>query len=482
MLWKKKSQNGNSKSKILKRQLATETTATTDLLVSERKQIRDIDPAGRVNRNPDVVYRSETKGGESDGLLLFNYGSRAIHYLEDFSKDIWIGCDGATISEIAKKTGITDTHVLTTFLMELKKRGLVQFTNTELEDSGWEKTSSEENGGMWRQRVYFDGPLFVQFDCTNKCNLNCRHCVTNSGQPVEGEITTSEALKLIERLGTLGVFQIGFSGGEPLMRPDIFELMNATREKGIKLQLTTNATLIDDEIALKLSEFELVTVGVSLEGGSKESYEYFRGEGNFEKFIEGVRTLKKHGLPIKFKSAILRKNLTEIDSIINLAIEEGVEAVDMFLFYPQGRGEHLAKETLNPHEIKTFLEKLSKKKQELQGIISIDVDDKPNAFLVDQTLSHSTCGAGVYWAEVLPNGNVVPCVFFKDTVAGNIIKSDFKEAWDSKVWEPFRDRRGIKGVCSKCRHLTRCGGGCRANGYMEKGDFLAEDTMCWYEE
>jgi radical SAM protein with 4Fe4S-binding SPASM domain len=335
---------------------------------------------------------------------------------------------------------------------------------------------------MWSDRVYFDAPLFVQFDCTNRCNLRCKHCVTNGGEPFDGELSTDEALKLIRALGRLGVFQIGFSGGEPLTRNDLFTLMQEAINLGMKVQLTTNALLVDEEKAKRLSLLEPITVGVSLEGGSQESYEFFRGKGNFDRFLEGVKTLKKFGLPVKFKTAILRKNLGEIDSIINLAIELGVEAVDMFLFYPQGRGKEFTNDKLTPEEIREFLTLLSIKRKELEGTITIDVDDKPNAFLVDPTLSHSTCGAGVYWAEVLPTGEIVPCIFFREVNAGNIKEEDFKEAWDSKIWEPFRDRRELRGRCGTCMHLARCGGGCRANGYALTGDFLAEDTMCWYDE
>ncbi|MFQ5800998.1 MAG: radical SAM protein, partial [Candidatus Hydrothermarchaeales archaeon] len=404
---------------------------------------------------------------------------------EGLGMRIWEECEGTSLKGLAEKIGAEDLESrMKEFLKGLEERRLVSTTdNTHPLSSSGKKVekSSQGSEGMWLQRVYFDAPLFVQFDCTNGCNLCCTHCVTRGGEIAKGELSTEEALALISELGELGVFQIGFSGGEPLTRSGIFTLMEEVKNQGMKVQLTTNATLIDEAVAERLSKLDLITVGVSLEGGTKEAYESFRGESNFERFIAGVKTLKVHELPVKFKCAISRKNLGEIDAIIDLAIELGVEAVDMFLFYPQGRGEAMADQALSPNEIREFLTILSRKRKELEGIISIDVDDKPNAFLVDPSLSHSTCGAGVYWAEVLPTGEVVPCVFFKNTIAGNIRTASFKEAWDSEVWEPFRNRRGIKGKCGTCVHLTRCGGGCRANGFASTGDFLAEDTMCWYE-
>jgi radical SAM protein with 4Fe4S-binding SPASM domain len=438
---------------------------------------------GGVRRNPNVVWRGETKGGISEGVVLFNYETRSVHFLEGLGKRIWDECDGTAVERIVKKLGAEDKKAqIADFLKCLKDRGLVSVadgnTSSQTKDNEPEGPLAE---GMWSKRVYFDAPLFVQFDCTNNCNLRCRHCVTRGGELYKDELSTKEAFDLIEALGKLGVFQIGFSGGEPLIRSDIFRLMEKAKSLGMKVQLTTNATLADEATAEKISRLDPITVGVSLEGGGKESYEYFRGEGNFERFLQGVKVMKEYGLPVKFKSAILRKNFGEIDSIIDLAIDLGVEAVDMFLFYPQGRGETLLEEKLTPDEIREFLTILSRKKRELEGTISVDVDDKPNAFLVDPTLSHSTCGAGVYWAEVLPTGDVVPCIFFNEAVAGNVKNLDFKEAWDSEVWEPFRDRTGVHGRCGACGHMTRCGGGCRANGYATTGDFLAEDTMCWYD-
>jgi radical SAM protein with 4Fe4S-binding SPASM domain len=441
-------------------------------------------PTGRVSRNPNVVWRDETKGGDLNGKLLFNYQTRSVHFLEGVGKDIWEDCEEADIEKIIEKHSPNKNgQPVLDFLMGLEKRELLFLSPSDRtlkseDKTGFEKLNSE--GGMWSKRVYFDAPLFVQFDCTNNCNLRCRHCVTKGGEEIRDELSTSEALTLIKELGAIGVFQVGFSGGEPLMRKDIFTLMQAVRDEGMKVQLTTNATLVDDTIASNLAKIDPITVGVSLEGGTEKSYEFFRGTGNFERFLKGVKTLQKYGLPVKFKSAIMRTNFDEIDPIINLAISLGVEAVDMFLFYPQGRGESLDGEQLKASEIQEFLTILSRRRQELEGKLTIDVDDKPNAFLVDQALSHSTCGAGVYWAEVLPNGAVVPCIFFKDCIAGNIREADFKTSWNSSVWEPFRDRRGLTGKCGFCEHMRKCGGGCRANGFTLSGSFLAEDNMCWY--
>jgi radical SAM protein with 4Fe4S-binding SPASM domain len=434
---------------------------------------------GGVRRNPNVLWRGETRGRDSKGIILFNYETRSIHFLEDLGKKIWEECQETDFENLIKKLGAEqERDQIAGFIKMLEERSLVSTTG-EITGARARNSGEKKESGMWSGRVYFDAPLFVQFDCTNQCNLRCIHCVTRGGENLDSGLSTDNALNLIRELGALGVFQIGFSGGEPLIRSDIFKLMKEVKNQGMKLQLTTNATLVDDAVARKISELDPITVGVSLEGGTKESYEFFRGKGNFQRFVEGVLAMKREGLPIKFKSAILKKNLGEIEAIINLAMELGVEAVDMFLFYPQGRGEKLAEEALTPLEIKEFLSVLARKRIELEGTITIDVDDKPNAFLVDPTLSHSTCGAGAYWAEVLPNGDIVPCVFLKDVVSGNILDVDFKSAWDSKIWEPLRDRRKLGGRCGSCIHATRCGGGCRANGYNEVGDFLAEDTMCW---
>jgi len=433
---------------------------------------------GGVRRNPNVVWRRETRGGGREGLLLFNYKTRGIHYLEGLAARLWQECEGRSPEELAALLGLEDRRVeLEAFLRDLAARELLEHDKPE----SMSEARSSQSPGMWGARVFFDAPLFIQYDCTNRCNLRCRHCVTRGGEEVGRELSTEEALSFIEEAGRMGVFQLGFSGGEPLMREDIFTLMEAARKAGMKVQVTTNATLITGEVAERLAEIKPVTVGVSLEAGGKAGYESFRGKGSFERFVEGVKNLVSKGVKVKFKTAVLKSNMGEMDRIISLAQELGAEAVDMFLFYPQGRGERLAREKLDSRETKAFLQHLSRRRRELEGVINIDVDDKPNAFLIDPELSHSTCGAGVYWAEVLPNGDVVPCIFFKDLVTGNVRKS-LTAAWRSQLWSAFRDRRRLKGRCGSCPHLTRCGGGCRANGYAETGDLYAEDSLCWYGE
>jgi len=333
---------------------------------------------------------------------------------------------------------------------------------------------------MWEEKIFFDAPIFVQYDCTNACNFRCRHCITSSGEKLKNELSTEEAIKLIRELGRLHVFQIGFSGGEALARSDIFTLMEEAKKSKLKIQLTTNAALITKEKAKKLKELDPVTIGVSMEGGEKASYEKFRGKGNFIKAVEGIKTLLEYELPVKVKTAVSRENINEIERIINLAKKLGIDSIDMFLFYPAGRGEKMKNSMLSRSEIKEFLEKLNILRKKFRGAVNIDVEDKPNAFLIDRELSHATCGAGAYWAEVLPNGDVAPCIFLKDLCAGNVREKSFKKIWESTLWEPLRDRRFLKGRCSKCEHRYSCGGGCRANAYLMLGDIKQEDALCWY--
>ncbi len=316
-----------------------------------------------VRRNPDVVWRGETKGGNTEGALRCNDQTRDIHFLEGQGGRIWEQCEGKSIDEIYSLTnGRVSKDDVIIFLKSLRKRGLIVIPG-EHPETKVRGMLPEPGEGMWRQRTYLDAPLFVQFDCTNKCNLRCRHCVTSGGNPAEGELSTPEAVGLIEELGEIGVFQIGFSGGEPLAREDVFTLMKTVKDHGMKVQLTTNATLVNRDTIGLLKEINPVTVGVSLEGGYKESYEYFRGKGNFERFQKGVREMVESGLPVKFKTAVMRRNLGEINPIINLAMDMDVEAVDMFLFYPQGRGKEFSREMLKPLEIRNFLKSIKENRE-----------------------------------------------------------------------------------------------------------------------
>ncbi len=424
-----------------------------------------------MSNSTDVVWRRETLGGKAEGFLLFNYKTRGIHFLSEDAFYIWRLLQEKTAEEIKGEIGIPSEQ-LENFAQELKSRGLLSAPETEAEVRG--RTE------MWRERKFLDAPVFVQYDVTNACNLRCAHCVTSSGDALKDELSTKEALKLIDQLAEAGVFQIGFSGGEALLRRDIFTLLNHTRDVGIRIQITTNATLIDAEMAKKIKKLNPVTVGVSLEGATPESYGRFRGKENFDRAIAGIKNLVREGVPVKIKTAVSRENLNEMEDIIRLAINLGVDAVDMFLLYPMGRASQMKNLALTREEIKLFLEKLSTLRKKYTGRVEVDVDDKPNAFLVDEDLGTSTCGAGVYWAEVLPNGDVVPCIFLSNLKAGNVRNESFAEIWRSNVWEPFRDRRRLKGRCEVCEYKYSCGGGCRANALLMLGDAYGEDVLCFY--
>lgn len=428
-----------------------------------------------MNRNPNVVWRRESLGGKTQGFLLFNYKTRGIHFLGEDASRVWELIGRKSLEYISRELNIP-LEVLHEFVKELEKRGLISS-----EKSASSHDRAPDRTEMWRERRFLDAPVFVQYDITNACNLRCRHCVSNSGRALKDELTTQEALRLIEEFAEIGVFQIGFSGGEALLRPDIFEIMHHARELGIKVQLTTNATLIDKRTAKKIRDINPVTVGVSLEGANPESYGRFRGSENFEKAIQGISNLLEQGVPVKIKTAISRDNIEEMEEIVKLASKLKVEAVDMFLLYPMGRASSMKHTALSREEIKEFLHKLSQLRSKYAGKVEVDVDDKPNAFLVDSKLGTSTCGAGVYWAEVLPNGDVVPCIFLSNLKAGNVRESSFREIWQSQVWEPFRDRRNLKGRCGKCEHRYSCGGGCRANAILLLGDSMGEDVLCFYE-
>src|SRR3990172_1996419 len=189
-------------------------------------------PEGGVRRNPNVVWRRETRGGDSKGILLFSYETRNVHFLDGLGKRVWEELNGADFKELVEKLDAKGRkNQVLGFLKELEERRLITINGRKSPpstDKAQDKIQ-ESTSGMWSRRVYFDAPLFVQFDCTNHCNLRCRHCVTRGGEELRDELSTQDALKLIRELGSIGVFQIGFSGGEPLTRKDIFTIMEEVK-------------------------------------------------------------------------------------------------------------------------------------------------------------------------------------------------------------------------------------------------------------
>jgi radical SAM protein with 4Fe4S-binding SPASM domain len=346
-------------------------------------------------------------------------------------------------------------------------------------------------------------PFLVVWNLTNACNLRCQHCYQRADKPTPDELSTEEAKRIIDQLDEANVSSIAFSGGEPLMRRDFFEVSEYAASKGIYVSVATNGTLLTKKNVKRLKQAGVEYVEVSLDGADAETHDSFRGvKGAFDRTLKGIRNAVEVGLYTGIATVSTRNNLYEIPDIIELAKELGVDRVIIFNFVPTGRGEEIVDLDLSPEQRENLLKYLYK---ELSGggieVLStapqyarVCIQQSPAegrnisapTHFAALNLNNRTrqladflggCGAGRLYCAVQPNGLVTPCVFMP-IVVGDLRKQSMKEIWvTSKVLSDLSNRDALKGRCGHCPYKYICGG-CRARAYAYHGDYLAPDPGC----
>jgi len=347
-------------------------------------------------------------------------------------------------------------------------------------------------------------PFLVVWDVTYGCNLRCKHCYATAGNFMKNELSTEEALDVIDQLSRAGVVALAFAGGEPLMREDIYELCSYAASKNMYVAIATNGTMITEEVARKLQESGVRYVEVSIDGSKPEIHDGFRGvEGAFERAVEGIRNLKKTDILTAIAITLIRDNIHDFDNVIELALELGVSRVVEFNFVPTGRGRFIAEKDLTPEEREDLLRKMYRKSIELSGRLELFSTAPQYARIaleetkrrgegeisftfyggrVDRRVAEiaefiSGCGAGRLYCAITPDGKVKPCVFMP-VIVGDLRKGSFQEIWnESELMNMLRDRENLKGSCGKCSYRYVCGG-CRARAYGYFGDPLMADPGC----
>lgn len=354
-------------------------------------------------------------------------------------------------------------------------------------------------------------PFLVVWQFTNACNLRCKHCYASAiSETMPDELTTEEAKDLIDELADCGVVAIAFSGGEPLIRKDFFEIANYAKERDFYVAVATNGTLITPSIGKKLKSC-VDYVEISLDG-LKETHEKFRGiSGVYDKTINGIKNCVKEKLDVCIAPTVTKHNLKEIPEILELAKDLKANRFIAFNFIPTGRGKNIVNQDITPEEreeiLKFFYSKLLEKgypdvfstAPQYSRISIMAAREDPDApvlpthfagreareALIGKTRVLSDfiggCGCGRIYCCIEPSGDVWPCVFLPIKV-GNIREKSFKEIWlNSPVLNELRDRSKLEGHCKVCEFRNVCGG-CRARAYGYFKDIHAPDPGCIYNK
>ncbi len=351
----------------------------------------------------------------------------------------------------------------------------------------------------------------VFWNVTDRCNLSCRHCYGQSGpgEPAGPELTTAEATAMISDLAAMGVPLILFTGGEPLMREDLFQLAGHARSLGMMTALSTNGTLITPETARRIRETGIGYSGISLDGSTPATHDAFRDTpGSFERATAAFGHCRNAGVRCGVRVTLTRENHQELGDLVDLARDLGASRFCLYWLVPSGRGRGVYERLqLGPSEVMAALDLLYEKAREtgpgemefltvdapqdcVHLLASMERDGSPD--LADaRTLVVSQkggCSAGDRVADIDPRGNVYPCQFARSPSfhVGNVRERPFSELWNDEtnpVLRRFRTHAGVVGgTCRDCTHYGLCGGGCRVRAQVLTGDFLGQDPFCYVSQ
>ncbi len=312
-------------------------------------------------------------------------------------------------------------------------------------------------------------PKIVEFEITLACNLRCIHCYCRAGRRHPNELTTDEIKTVMDDLKNLGVWAFDIVGGEPLLRPDIYEIFEYARKIDLRVMFNTNGTLVTEKTVDKILKTNPnVMVGVSLDGPDPETNDLVRGKGSFEKATNGIKLFVQAGLDPVILNVINKQNWQKFEDMIKLAKDLGVKKIYVDRFIPVGRGVE-SKDILDMSD-----EEWVKAIAHVRSVMDKYKDEI--VFYVEENITGDPCTAGITHASILADGNVVPCGHFRynrELYMGNIREKPFSQIWNE--YDPQK-HLPVPPVCEDCPFKSSCAGGCRAVSLHRYGSFEHEDT------
>lgn len=334
-------------------------------------------------------------------------------------------------------------------------------------------------------------PLYVVYDVTNKCNLNCIHCYSSERQE---DLETNDVCHILDQLSEVGAGIIDFGGGEPLLRDDIIEILSYSKKRELYTSISTNGILLTEDVAQDLKKLGIGHVCVSLDGATAPTHDRVRNkDGTFEKAIQGIKNSVHEGITTRVSTVLMKNNVIETVDIHQLLRRLNVNDWYIYDFVPAGRGKNLQEQTLEPNQRKQLFEQL----QNLAASSTISIKPYPYLITVNSACPTASyfyrkygrlteffkgCLSGRWVCTISNNGDLYPCHLLPFKL-GNLIQENIQNIWfnnKNPLLAQLRQRRLLKGVCGSCQYRESCGG-CRAQAFWRTGDFLESD-LCWIQK
>ncbi len=343
-------------------------------------------------------------------------------------------------------------------------------------------------------------PRLVAWESTRACNLACVHCRASAQlEHHPQQLSTSEVLRVVDEIAEFSRPILIITGGEPLMRADIFDIASYATRRGLRVVMSPNGTLLSPEVVQKMKASGVMRISVSLDGSSPERNDTFRQvPGAFQAATRGLAYAREAGLPFQINTTVTRRNLDDLPDMLQTVIDLGAVTWDVFMLVPTGRGkiedevtpeqyEQVldwiyevsrkapipVKVTCGPHYVRIFRQRARAEGRSMRE------EEGPTG----QGLSGrgpAGCLAGKGFCFISHTGEVFPCGYFP-IPAGNVRHQHFREIYqESELFATLRDATKLKGKCGHCEYRVVCSG-CRARALGTRGDYMEEEPFCIYE-
>ncbi len=366
----------------------------------------------------------------------------------------------------------------------------------------------------------------IAWEVTRACNLKCVHCRAAAvDTPPPGEFSTEEAFQLLDQIAEFSRPVIILTGGEPLLREDIFDIAEYGIGRGLRVVMAPNGTLITAHVARQMKNLGIPRVSISLDGSNSEIHDRFRQvPGAFDGAVQGIGYLKEAGVSFQINTTVTKRNLEDLPRILDTVRKLEADAWHVFLLVPTGRGKEMEADEISPDDYEKTLNWLFDKQRELGLFIKatcaphyyrifkqrVKRPSAPEGFLPKgpvaaqgglsqrdlwraegegvpfkmptQGLEAMTrgCLGGITFCFISHMGEVYPCGYL-EVLAGNVREQPFEQVWrESRLFGELRDFSKLKGKCGICEYKKICGG-CRARAHARTGDYLAEEPYCVYQ-
>jgi len=325
--------------------------------------------------------------------------------------------------------------------------------------------------------------------------LSCIHCHTHGGGKLKDELSTGEAKKFIDQLAKIPQFRmLVYTGGEPLVRPDIFELLSYSKKAGFVNVIATNGTLITPDVAARLKRAGVAGAAISLDSADPRINNKIRNSSTaYSDALKGIKAVKKAGILLQVNTTVMEYNLDQLDELVSLVDGLGSAIMLMYQLVPVGRGGNIKDAALNRENNGRLIRFLEKKQKKSSVIIEPVAAPQYWPHLLENSQKNSKCwisiaeklfhgctaGRGLLYIKA--NGDLWPCPFVEKRL-GNVKTDDVSDVWQNNpILQKLRIReKTLKGKCGECKYNSLCGG-CRGRALAFSGDLFAEDSSCFLE-